>query len=513
MRKRLDLGALSAEERKRAENDIATYIALREAQLSEQLKPEYEKRLDAWRETTRLMRDASDEFHSSSQQAGESAFQQWFRNGKLSAEGLASAITDTLGSITYRKLFAQPLDDLATQLFGGIAATFGGSAQNTVQQSFRAAEIAAQNAATTSLYGLSAAAQAAATALGSATTSALTTGDFSRLDRAGGDGGGGFLGGVFSFFKGLLQFDGGGYTGSGGRSDPAGIVHRGEFVNRQEVVQQPGARPFLERFNQVGMPALREFAAQMQLPEYARGGHVERYAPGGSPADVEDAHVLRFEPHARGGLTKIERELIERERSDSSASTSVTRTATGIFSAAGYTGDGPRDAPRGMVYDGQYVIDAQAVRAIGVPYLDMLSGARAASRGAIAGEPAGIKHAGEYVFDRGTTKALGVPFLEALRRSSRRGYLDGGFVGITPPQVSANTPQVNVQFPPVNIIDQSSSARVTQRRRSDGGVDVLIREAVRDVLREDLGHGGGITADFGSRFGGNPAMGAPRRGR
>ena len=41
---------------------------------------------------------------------------------------------------------------------------------------------------------------------------------------------------------------------------PAGIVHKGEFVNRQEVVRQPGARGFLERFNKIGMRALKGYA-------------------------------------------------------------------------------------------------------------------------------------------------------------------------------------------------------------------------------------------------------------
>ncbi|MGH8043063.1 MAG: phage tail length tape measure family protein, partial [Stenotrophomonas sp.] len=37
------------------------------------------------------------------------------------------------------------------------------------------------------------------------------------------------------------SFATGGYTGPGGKYQPAGIVHAGEFVHRQEVVRQPGA--------------------------------------------------------------------------------------------------------------------------------------------------------------------------------------------------------------------------------------------------------------------------------
>nr|WP_280043353.1 phage tail tape measure protein [Pseudomonas sp. Hg5Tf]MDH2558419.1 phage tail tape measure protein [Pseudomonas sp. Hg5Tf] len=44
-------------------------------------------------------------------------------------------------------------------------------------------------------------------------------------------------------------FSGGGYTGDGGKFEPKGVVHGGEFVVRKEVVSRPGAREFLERMN------------------------------------------------------------------------------------------------------------------------------------------------------------------------------------------------------------------------------------------------------------------------
>lgn len=44
-------------------------------------------------------------------------------------------------------------------------------------------------------------------------------------------------------------FSDGGYTGDGGRYEPKGVVHGGEFVVRKDVVSQPGTREFLERMN------------------------------------------------------------------------------------------------------------------------------------------------------------------------------------------------------------------------------------------------------------------------
>jgi hypothetical protein len=60
----------------------------------------------------------------------------------------------------------------------------------------------------------------------------------------------------------------GGYTGPGGKYQPAGIVHRGEFVTRKEVTSQPGALPFLYAFNRLGMDAVRAWRG------YAEGGLV-----------------------------------------------------------------------------------------------------------------------------------------------------------------------------------------------------------------------------------------------
>lgn len=67
------------------------------------------------------------------------------------------------------------------------------------------------------------------------------------------------------------QFAYGGWTGPGGKFQPAGIVHANEFVTRSEVVRQPGALAFLSRFNDVGMRALRG---------YSSGGLVSSINPG-----------------------------------------------------------------------------------------------------------------------------------------------------------------------------------------------------------------------------------------
>lgn len=70
-------------------------------------------------------------------------------------------------------------------------------------------------------------------------------------------------------YDGGSGFAEGGWTGPGSKWQPAGIVHAEEFVNRREVVRQPGARAFLEDFNNRGMDALYDWRG------YADGGFVE----------------------------------------------------------------------------------------------------------------------------------------------------------------------------------------------------------------------------------------------
>lgn len=68
------------------------------------------------------------------------------------------------------------------------------------------------------------------------------------------------------------SFAGGGFTGWGPKYQPAGVVHKGEVVSQQSVVRQPGALPFLLRFNEVGMQAIEEWIGKMR--GYSSGGLV-----------------------------------------------------------------------------------------------------------------------------------------------------------------------------------------------------------------------------------------------
>ena len=58
---------------------------------------------------------------------------------------------------------------------------------------------------------------------------------------------GGFLGGIGKLFG----FDEGGFTGNGGKNDPAGIVHRGEYVFSQDAVKAIGVENLEAMHNQL----------------------------------------------------------------------------------------------------------------------------------------------------------------------------------------------------------------------------------------------------------------------
>ncbi len=81
-------------------------------------------------------------------------------------------------------------------------------------------------------------------------------------------------------------FSSGGYTGDGGKYEPAGIVHSGEFVLRKEVVSQPGMRDYLETLNTRG---------------YADGGFVGSITPQAIPSQVSGA--------GRSGPVVIQQEI------------------------------------------------------------------------------------------------------------------------------------------------------------------------------------------------------------
>ena len=104
------------------------------------------------------------------------------------------------------------------------------------------------------------------------------------------------------------------------------------------------------------------------------------------------------------------------------------------FAEGGYTGHGEKSEPAGIVHKGEYVLDANTTKALGLNRMSGLSQEGYADGGYTGDgekyQPAGIVHKGEYVLDANTTKALGLNKMPGL---SQEGYATGGKVG-APPQ-------------------------------------------------------------------------------
>lgn len=98
------------------------------------------------------------------------------------------------------------------------------------------------------------------------------------------------IGGGISDFAATPAFASGGYTGPGGKYQPAGVVHRGEYVLPQEAVRA------------IGLPRLENIRATRRLPGYADGGVVGGMASRGG----ESAPVYNFTYNFQSGVTRAE---------------------------------------------------------------------------------------------------------------------------------------------------------------------------------------------------------------
>jgi hypothetical protein len=124
---------LDSEERKSLEEQYARRVVARHAQITEELKPEWQKMVDAYGDTARSMKDFNERFIGGGLKAGENAFVEWARTGKVSIKDLFGTLRDEIARTIYQQQIAKPaaglLSSLASSvgnlLFGG-----GGHAQN-----------------------------------------------------------------------------------------------------------------------------------------------------------------------------------------------------------------------------------------------------------------------------------------------------------------------------------------------------------------------------------------------
>nr|AIA87406.1 CAZy families GH23 protein [uncultured Methylobacterium sp.] len=134
-------------------------------------------------------------------------------------------------------------------------------------------------------------------------------------------------------------------------------------------------------------------------------------------------------------------------------------------------------------------------------------------------EPAGIVHRGEYVFDKAATARLGAGNLEALRRGkSLPGFASGGAVGIpttlkAPPSMAgaagggmAQTNNVTVA-PVYNITTNGGDKDNAGLKDTLAQSNVDLERMVKALLVEDARKMGPVASAYQGRFGLNPARG------
>lgn len=103
LRKRLDLAALNSGDRERVEDDLARWRVNRERQLTEQLKPEWRRLVEAWGDTNKLMEDSFNDGVLNVIQAGEKEWIKFAQTGKLSVASLGDAIAAEVARATFRQ--------------------------------------------------------------------------------------------------------------------------------------------------------------------------------------------------------------------------------------------------------------------------------------------------------------------------------------------------------------------------------------------------------------------------
>lgn len=115
---RLDLMAAAGVDISAAQDSLNAYVLASQRRLTEELKPEWQRMLEAWGDTTRQMADAYNTTMTRMVNEGESAFVQLMTTGKLNVRGLANAFLEEQARNTYRTLVAPQVSKATGWLMG-----------------------------------------------------------------------------------------------------------------------------------------------------------------------------------------------------------------------------------------------------------------------------------------------------------------------------------------------------------------------------------------------------------
>jgi phage-related minor tail protein len=122
--------------RREAEDRLAQYILLSERKLTEDLKPEWQRRLEAWEDVERRRQEVSDEINTEFVDGGREMFAQWFETGRLSFDSLKRYALRTLGEQFYERMgYGQALKQAGDVLFSAINTAMPGQGRLAIDTS------------------------------------------------------------------------------------------------------------------------------------------------------------------------------------------------------------------------------------------------------------------------------------------------------------------------------------------------------------------------------------------
>ena len=127
IRERLDLASLGDDARKQAEDELAAYIEARTAELVDGLKPNWERMVEDYQDSAKLIRESNDTIMTGILKDSEDAWVQWSMTGKFSARTLVNNVLAEMARLQFRQLIGSSGGDSSSGLLGLISSAIGGS--------------------------------------------------------------------------------------------------------------------------------------------------------------------------------------------------------------------------------------------------------------------------------------------------------------------------------------------------------------------------------------------------
>lgn len=127
IQRRIDMLAQAGADVRALEDDLAAYIVARRAEANEALKPQWQKMLEGWADTNRLMRDTWNDLNLQLVQGSEQAWIELVRTGKVNAGQLVDLVLVEFARLQFRQQVAPLLGQALGALGGFLGIASSGS--------------------------------------------------------------------------------------------------------------------------------------------------------------------------------------------------------------------------------------------------------------------------------------------------------------------------------------------------------------------------------------------------